>query len=107
MSKSAIFVLLGLLAATVGCSARVKVESETWDRTLEASTGERARTAVEVDVLQPRPAVPSPNPPSSKPATSGSTTLINLGDGDVHVHQPPSQGTPPPKKSVLVVEDVD
>ena len=84
---SALFVLCGLLAATLGCSAKVKVESETWDRTPEVSTGERNRTAVEVDVLRNQP---TPNPPESKP----NTTVLHLGSGDIHVHEPPPHPEP-------------
>ena len=69
MSKPALFAILCLLAAaTLGCSAKVKVESENWDTASEASTGELSRTAVEVDVLESRPATPSPTQPMPKPA---------------------------------------
>jgi len=100
-NRSAILLLCGLLAATLGCSAKVEVKSENWDTTAEGSSGETARTAVEVDVLQTRPTVP--DPPSPKPTSSANTVILNLGDGDIHVHQPPARdkATPPPRKSTL------
>lgn len=95
---SALLPLCGLLAlaATVGCSAKVQVESENWDTASQASTGERARTAVEVDLLRSQPAVP--NPPEPKP----NTVIINVDGGSVYVHQSPSPAdSTRPKKTTL------
>jgi hypothetical protein len=104
---SAILLLCGLLAATIGCSAKVEVESENWGASpasispeSQVSTGEKARTTVEVDLLQARPSEP---PPSPKP----NTAILNLGDGDIHVHDAPAHaeadGKPacPPRRSTF------
>ena len=50
------FVLLVsvLLATTTGCGARVDLESANW----ESSSGQAAKTAVEVDLLRPQPPEP-------------------------------------------------
>ena len=62
LTRSLLFLVCGLLAATTcGCSAKVEVGSV--NRTSPASvssqsqvsTGEKARTTVEVDLLQSRP----------------------------------------------------
>ena len=86
------FVITAVLAlAAAGCSARVETESENWGASpasispeWQVSTGEKARTAVEVDLLQTRPSEPSP----PKPTSSANTVILNLGDGDIHVHEP-------------------
>jgi hypothetical protein len=97
-----LLLLCSFLAATVGCSAKVDVRSETWDRTSEVSTGEKSSTAVEVDVLQTHAAAPSPTPAEPKPNTSGNTVIIQVNGGDVHVHEPPPPAEPAsPKKSTL------
>ncbi len=109
------FVLL-LIATVAGCSARVEVESATRSSPLPASevtqaaTDERARTAVEVNVLQnqsPEPVAPEAPQPSpakvvaseAKPVTiSSNTIIVNYRAGDVtnhvethiHVHEPPA-----------------
>jgi hypothetical protein len=108
-----------LLAATVGCGAKVEVESATWNSPSsepKATTGEKARTMVEVDLLQTRPPevvakadppaakMPEPPPPPKpvalevKPINiSGNTFVLNYRAGDVtyrsdvhvHLHEPP------------------
>jgi hypothetical protein len=108
-----------LLAATVGCGGRVEVESATWNSPAsetKATTGEKARTTVEIDVLRTRPQefvakadspaakVPEPRPspkpvaPADKPINiSGNTFVFNYRAGDVtyrsdvhvHLHEPP------------------
>jgi len=110
------FVLL-LMATVAGCSARVEMESSSRGTPLPASevtqaaTDERARTVVEIGLLQertPEPAAafkpsepPSPQPVASeaKPVTiSGNTFIVNYRAGDVtnhvethiHVHEPPA-----------------
>ncbi len=70
--------LLGLIAATIGCSAKVEVE--------RANTEEKTKTAIQLGLLQSR----SPEPPSV-PKPANSTTIINVGNGSVRVGQTPAQ----------------
>jgi len=90
---SAILLLCGLLAATIGCSGRVEVESSKWaapppaSSASNATTGEKARTAIQLDLLQTRPSEP---PPSPKPTSSANTVILNVGSGDVHVGGAPA-----------------
>jgi hypothetical protein len=123
--------LLGLLAATIGCGARVDVGSKRWG----SASGEIAKTAVEVVLLQPRPpeaviktdppAAKTPKrpiqPPSSPPKSvppevkpinfSGNTFVFNYRAGDVtyrseshiHVHEPP----PRVQERVIVHREVE
>ncbi|MGA2958781.1 MAG: hypothetical protein ABSF48_24055 [Thermodesulfobacteriota bacterium] len=99
------FVECVLLAATIGCSTKVEVESANWtalasvSSASDATTSEKARTAIQLDVLQTRPSEPLPSP---KPATSGNTVVIQVNGGDIHVHERPSPAEPTcPKKSTL------
>jgi multisubunit Na+/H+ antiporter MnhC subunit len=80
------FVLLvSLLAATLGCSARVQVE--------RTSTAEKANTAIQLSLLQSRS---SPPPSAPKP-----TTIINVGSGSVHVGEVPAQVQPSRPRTTL------
>jgi len=89
----ALLVCALLALAAGGCSARVETESSKWaspppaSSASDATTGEKAKTTVEVDLLQPRPS----EPPPPKPTSSANTVILNLGDGDIHVHQPPAR----------------
>jgi hypothetical protein len=85
-----------LLAATVGCSAKVEVESAKWS----ATKGEKAKTAIHLDLLQSRS-----QEPSQKPVPP---TIINVGSGDIHFMRHrnpatnrPSQGTPSTRRSAF------
>ena len=103
------FVECVFLAATVGCSARVETESSKWTTPPPASSeakpasGEKARTAIQLDLLPTRPS----EPPSPKPTSSANTVILNLGSGDVHVHEPLARAeardkaTPPTRKSTF------
>jgi hypothetical protein len=85
------FVLLMAVLAT-GCGARVEVESAKWD----SSSGERARTQVEVDVLHTRSREPvvemKATEPPPKPIAAdvnsviNTTIIVNYRGGDIHNH---------------------
>ena len=99
------FVLLVcVLLATTGCGARVEVESAKWG----SSSGEWAKTQVEVDMLRPQPPEPvtiakstEPPPPAAaedKPLNiSGNMIILSIRGGDtyyrsethVHLDAPP------------------
>jgi hypothetical protein len=88
------FVLLVcvLLATATGCGARVDLESADWD----SSSGQAARTAVEVDLLQPQPpeqiAEPkdterpfTPVAAEAKPLNiSGNMIILSIRGGDTY-----------------------
>jgi hypothetical protein len=85
------FVLLvaALLAATVGCSEKVEVESATWNSPASeptTTTGEKAKTAIQLDLLQSRP---------SEPATSATSTILNVSGGDIHIGEAPEPADKP------------
>lgn len=131
LNRSAVLLAGIALASAIGCSAKVEVESASRGSRLpvpegtQAVTGERARTAVEVRLLQDRSPEPAaalkpsqPPPPESgaseaKPVTiSGNTFIVNYRAGDVtnhvethiHVHQPP---VPKVEERVVVHRDVE
>ena len=122
---SGALVMTALLAlATPGCSVRVETESAHWTSPAsvssqpQVSTGENARTAVEVALLQPRspqpiasPKPPEPLPPpkpvapAEKPLTiCDNTFVLNFRGGDthnethVHIHE-----APPPRVEETVI----
>lgn len=130
LNRSAVLLACVLLAA-IGCSAKVEVESSRRCSPLPASevtqaaTTERARTVVEIGVLQertPEPAAalkpsepPSPQPVASEtnPLTiSGNTIIVNYRAGDVtnhvethvHVHEPPA---PRVEERIVVQRDTE
>ena len=81
-----------LLATAAGCGARVDLESANW----ASSSGETARTAVEVDLLRTRvsePVAQATEPPPKPVASeeklvigSGNTFVFNYRAGDVTYH---------------------
>ncbi|MHB8971289.1 MAG: hypothetical protein ACYC4N_12650 [Pirellulaceae bacterium] len=87
------FVLLVSITMTIGCGAKVDLESANWD----SSSGERSATSVEVDVLRPqRPKAvaetkviePPPKPTAeAKPLNiSGNTIILSIRGGDTYCH---------------------
>lgn len=87
------FVLLVSITMTIGCGATVDLESANWD----SSSGQVARTAVEVDLLRPQPPEPvtiakSTEPPKPVAAEempvniSGNTIILNIRGGDAYYH---------------------
>ena len=79
------FVLLMAVLAT-GCGARVEVESAKWG----SSSGERARTQVEVDFLRTREREEKEPPVEAKEKSavgaSNTTIILNYRGGDTHNH---------------------
>lgn len=85
------FVLL-VITTAAGCGARVEVESESW----ESSSGERARTHVEVDLLRTQRSELVAEHEEKKPAvaaeeksvvgSSNTTIIVNCRGGDVTHH---------------------
>jgi hypothetical protein len=106
-----------LLVATVGCSGRVEVESAKW----ASSSGEKARTTVEANLLQSRPPetvakadpaakmLESPPPPKPVPSEvkpiniSGNTFVLNIRGGDTHVQTIVQIQEPPPRVQERIV----
>lgn len=85
------FVLLVSITMTIGCGARVDLESANWD----SSSGQTARTAVEVDLLHTRVSEPiaQATEPPPKPVVSeenlvigsGNIVVFNVSEGDTHI----------------------
>jgi hypothetical protein len=115
LNRSVVLLAGIALASAIGCSARVEVESATRGSPIPASevtqaaTDERARTVVEIGLLQERTPEPAaalkpsePPPPASgasepRPVTIlGNTFILNYRAGDVinhvethvHLHEP-------------------
>ena len=76
------FLVAVILAATLGCSAKVEVE--------RANTDEKAKTAIQLDLMQGRPSEP---PPRETPST-----IINVGTGNVHGGEATAQPQPLPPR---------
>ena len=85
---------MSVLLATAGCGARVEIESAKWG----SSSGQTAKTAVEVDLLRPQPPEQIVEPKDTeRPSTpvaaeekplniSGNTIILNIRGGDTYNH---------------------
>lgn len=88
LGRSVMVLLVALLAlAATGCSAKVEVERAHWNKTSSESTGEKGRTAVQVELLhdQSHKAIPQPSERKSGTVDQG---RVNISGGTVIIIVP-------------------